>query len=50
MSLNVYEIDTWADFINIYAPMQCFQNALAYYISAVTYKCKMLMKWTPRAP
>jgi hypothetical protein len=25
------------------APMQCFQNALAYLASAVSYTCKMFM-------
>jgi hypothetical protein len=49
------------DFINIsmnvtYGPgpisytvqcMHCFQNALAYFPTDVSYECKMFMKWTP---
>jgi hypothetical protein len=27
--------------------MQCFQNALAYFVMAVSYACKMFMKSTP---
>ena len=31
----------------MHALMQCFQNALAYFASAVSYECKMFMKLTP---
>jgi hypothetical protein len=27
--------------------MQCFQNALAYFVMAVSYACKIFMKLTP---
>jgi hypothetical protein len=30
-----------------HAPMQCFQNTVAYLATAVSYTCKMFMKWTP---
>ncbi len=29
------------------APMQCFQNALAYFATVLNYKGKMSMKLTP---
>jgi hypothetical protein len=28
-------------------PMQYFQHALAYFVTAISYKRKMLMKWVP---
>jgi hypothetical protein len=33
----------------IHAPMQCFQNALAYFATGVSYACKMFIKLTPGA-
>jgi hypothetical protein len=32
----------------MHSPMQYFQNAPAYLAVAVTYACKMLMKYTPK--
>ncbi len=31
----------------VHANMQCFQNALAYFITTVSYEDKMFMKVTP---
>jgi hypothetical protein len=31
----------------LHAPTQCFQNALAYFGTNISYTCKMFMKLTP---
>ncbi len=31
----------------MHAPLQCFQNVLAYFVMVVSYSCKMSMKLTP---
>ncbi len=31
----------------LHVPMQCFQAALAYFATAVSYTCKMFMKVAP---
>ncbi len=36
-----------ADVNYMHAPMQCFQNASAYFVTALSYRCKMFMKSTP---
>jgi hypothetical protein len=34
----------------MHTPMQRFQNALAYFATAIFYECKMLMKSVPGGP
>ncbi len=31
----------------MHVPVQCFQNALAYFAAAISYMCLMFMKSTP---
>ncbi len=45
--LNVVMLNVVAPKICFHCPMQCFQNALPYFVTVVSYTRKMLIKLIP---
>jgi hypothetical protein len=46
---NLYPSKTGTSVYGMHAPMQCLQNALVYFDTALNYACKMFMILTPGA-